>query len=73
MAAATVTVLKPRDRTNAERQRRWRERQRNGVNNGVDPVAACALAGKLESGHATAEEVQAAGRLILALVTSLPA
>jgi hypothetical protein len=74
---ATVTALRPPDRTNAERQRRYRARRRIVTPTVtpdvvVDTAAMTALAARLSTGAVTAADLEIAGRLVLALVAMLP-
>ncbi len=80
---ATVTALPVRDRTNAERQRRFRERRRRAAAVTVDAPARngavtvstadmCRLGARLRSGTVTADDLRLADKLIMALVNSLP-
>jgi hypothetical protein len=80
---STVTTLSIRDRTNAERQRRFRERRKQAGTVTVDAPARngaavittsemCSLAARLSDGRATVEDLRLADRLIMALVTRLP-
>jgi len=86
--AGNVTVLRPKDRTNAERRRRYRQRRSvtvrppavteavtSEVDAGVtvDTVTMCGLAGCLGTGRVTADDLQMASRLVLAFAMSLPA
>jgi hypothetical protein len=79
MMNASVTVLRPKDRTAAERSKRYRRKRKvvtaataqNSVT--VTTVEMCALAGRLGAGRVTAEDLRVAERLILALVHRLPA
>jgi hypothetical protein len=76
---ATITPLRP-DRTNALRQRRFRERrklaksvavERNGTP--ITTIEMCALGARLKSGTGlTADDLGLADRLITALVRLLP-
>jgi hypothetical protein len=76
---STVTALPVRDRTNAERQRRFRQRrkqaavtqvERNGTP--ISTIEMCALGARLKSGVGiTLADLQLADRLIMALVARL--
>jgi hypothetical protein len=79
MMQASATVLHPKDRTSAERSRRYRRNKKaaataatqQGVT--VSTVDMCALSARLAAGRVTVDDLQIAGRLIWALVHLLPA
>ncbi len=76
---STVTALPIRDRTNAERQRRFRQRRKQAATVTVDAPARngaitvstadmCRLGARLRDGRATADDIRMADRLIMALL-----
>jgi hypothetical protein len=76
--AATVTPLRP-DRTNAERQRRFRQKRkaakavtaaRNGT--AITTIEICSLAARVRDGEATPQELQLTDQLLMRLVRMLP-
>jgi hypothetical protein len=79
----TVTALRPKDPTAAERQRRSRARRRQPTvtpardtsthsRDTIGTVQMAALAGRLSRGDVTPDDLELAGRLILMLVQRLP-
>jgi hypothetical protein len=75
---ASVTVLKPKDPTAPERSRRYRRKRKAAVTAAVPSgvtagtVEMAALAGRLAAGTVMHDDLRVAGRLVLALMTSLP-
>jgi hypothetical protein len=71
-----VTPLRPKDRTNAERQRRYRRRRTVTPESvptvTVTTVEMAALAGRLGVGRVTVEDLKLAERLILRFMQALP-
>lgn len=76
---ASVTALPVRDRTNALRQKRFRERRKRAksvtVERNATPISTiemCALGARLNSGTVTLDDLRLADRLIMALGRLLP-
>jgi hypothetical protein len=86
MIDTNVMPLRPRDRTNADRQRRFRNKikaavtppERQSVTAAALTVTVigtpemCALAARLTSGTITLNDLRLADKLIMALVDRLP-
>jgi hypothetical protein len=78
MMNASVTVLRPRDRTAAERSKRYRRKRKvvpaaiapGGVT--IDTAEMIALSVRLEAGTVTHDDLQMASRLVTALAMTLP-